>query len=92
MHSALTPLPSVAVAVIMAVPALTAVTLPSLSTLTISGALLDQVRVLFAALSGLTVAWRVAVLPTLRFSEPGFSCMPVTSTSLVPQMTHSPFS
>ena len=64
-HSALTPLPSAAVAVIMAVPAFTAVTLPSLSTLTISGALLDQERVCKAP-SGYTVALRVWLSPLCK--------------------------
>ena len=89
-HSALTPLPSVAAAVMIALPALRALSSPvSLSTLTVSGSSLDQARVLLEASAGLTVARRVAVLPTPMFRLCS-SCMPLTAMAL--QMTQIPLS
>ena len=61
LHFALTPLPSAAVAVISAVPFATAVTVPFALTVAILESELLQVIFLFAALSGFTVAVRLAV-------------------------------
>ena len=58
-QEALTTLPSAAVAMIVALPALTAVTVPSSSTVAISVSLLFQVTDLLVASAGSTVAVRV---------------------------------
>ena len=61
LHFALTPLPSAAVAVISAVPFATAVTVPFAFTVATLEFELLHVIFLFAALSGFTVAVRLAV-------------------------------
>ena len=60
--------PSSVVTVIVAVPALIAVTTP-LSTVATEGSLVDQVTFLLVAVSGLTVADKVKVSPSVRVSE-----------------------
>jgi len=56
--------PSVVVAVIVAVPTFNAVIFPFASTFTIVGSLDVQFTFLFIALSGVTVAIKVSVCPT----------------------------
>ena len=63
LHFALTPLPSAAVAVISAVPFVTAVTVPFALTVAILEFELLQVILLFAAFPGFTVAVRLTVCP-----------------------------
>ena len=72
-------LPLTAVAVITAVPAFFAVTVPFELTEATSVLLLDQVMDLFAAESGRTVADSLPVLPTSRDSAYVFSVTEVTS-------------
>ena len=73
-------LPSTVLTVIVAVPALTAVTLPLVSTVAISLLLLSPVTARLSALAGSTVAVRVSVLPSVRFNVLVFSDTPVTET------------
>ena len=75
---AVTPLPSWAVAVIVAVPALTPVTTPLELTVATDVLELDQVTALSAALLGVTVAVKVVVAPTLMLAVVLFSVMPLT--------------
>ena len=72
-------LPS-AVAVMVALPAPTAVTLPVLSTVATASSLLLQFTVLLVASAGCTVAVRGAVSPVNRESEVGARVTPVTRT------------
>ena len=58
------PEPSIAVAVIVAVPTLTAVTVPSGATVATSSSEDAQVKALLAAFSGATVAVSVWLFPT----------------------------
>ena len=62
LHFALTPLPSAAVAVISAVPFVTAVTVPFALTVAILEFELLQVILLFAAFPGFTVAVKMSGL------------------------------
>ncbi len=62
-------LPSLVVAVIIAEPAFTAVTLPKVSTLAIEGSLEVQVSDLSGALSGTTTCDKVSVCPTVNVSD-----------------------
>ena len=75
---ALLPLPSFAVALIVAVPGPTAVTFPLEST--VATAVLEdfQVTVLLLALLGLTVTVKVSVAPTFIFNVVLFNVIPVT--------------
>ena len=66
LHTALTPLPSAALAVITAEPALTPFTFPLELTVTIFELDEDHLSVLLPAPDGLTVALMVAVLPLFR--------------------------
>jgi len=70
-------LPLTVVTVIVAVPALTAVTTPS-DTVATAVSLLLHVIFLFVALSGSIIANRVSVLPTKRSVDVLFSDTPVT--------------
>ena len=72
------PEPSLAVAVMAAVPALTPVTTP-FSTVATAASPVDQVTVLSAALSGVTAAVRVMVLPASTVVPPDRVTL-VTST------------
>ena len=71
------------VAVMVAVPALTAVTVPVLSTVATLLLLLLQVTFLLVALSGCTVAVRVSVPPTVRDRLVLSRVTPVTGTDLM---------
>ena len=71
-------LPSSVVAVMVAVPGATAVTLPLVSTVATPGALLSQVTDLSVALSGVMAAIRVSLLPTSRVKLVLFSSTLVT--------------
>ena len=64
LQNALTPLPSLAVAVIVAVPFAIPLTTPFASTVAIFLSLLVQLRALLPASSGVTVALMVTVFPT----------------------------
>jgi hypothetical protein len=66
-------------AVMVAVPALTAVTVPLLTVAT-PLLLLDHVTFLFVALLGATVATSVSLLPTVRLVDGLLSVTPVTAT------------
>ena len=78
-----TPLLSAAVAMMVAVPSFTAVTLPLLSTVAMVSSLLSQVTALLVAFSGVTVAVRVAVLPVYRDRLDSFSETLATGTDLI---------
>ena len=75
---ALTPLPSCAAQVIVAVPFFSAVTTPSGVTAAIVSSLLDQAISLLAALLGFTVALSVKVWPPSSVRLVLFRLMPVT--------------
>ena len=75
------PLPSAAVAVMVAVPALLAVTVPFASTVATAALSLLQVTFLLVALSGVMVAVRVSVFPSVKFKVSWFSVTPVTGTT-----------
>ena len=75
---AVLPLPSLAVAVMVAVPAAMPVTVPPEVTVATEVLLLDQVTVLFSAFEGLTVAERVSEAPTSMVVEALFREMEVT--------------
>ena len=62
-HEALFPLPSAAVTVMVAVPALTAVTSPFASTVATLVLLLSHVTFLLVASSGCTVAVKISLWP-----------------------------
>ena len=72
---------SFAAAVMVVVPALTAVTTPFVTVAT-AVFLLLQVTVLFAALAGVTVAVRVSLPPTVRLVDVLFNDTPVTATGV----------
>ena len=72
--------PSSVVAVMVAVPAATAVTLPFSSTVAIFWSLVVHFTALLVAFSGATVAVRVSVLPTVRDNSVLFRVTPVTGT------------
>lgn len=74
----LTPLPSWAVAVIVAVPAEEAVTRPDWLTLATPGLLLLQVSVLLAAIAGDTVAFSYNVSPAFSTADVWLIIMLVT--------------
>ena len=75
-----TPLPSLAVAVMVAVPAATAVTTPSATVATLAS-LVVHVTVLSVALAGRTVGVSVSVSPpTVMSAVAGSRVMPVTAT------------
>ena len=76
-------LPSAVVTVIVAVPAATAVTMPS-ETVAFVASLDDHVTALFVALSGATVAVRVSVSPTFREILFLLSVTPVTGMVVMP--------
>ena len=80
LHSACTPLPSFAVAVIIASPACFAVTWPLASTSATAGLSLAQVRSLSVASAGATVGTSVAVLPSSSARVVLSSVILVTST------------
>ena len=83
LHFALTPLPSAAVAVISAVPSAIAVTVPFAFTVAILESELLQVIFLFAALSGVTVAVRLAVWPfKVMVKDDWLNVIPETLTGL----------
>ena len=69
MQLAVLPLPSAAVAVMVAVPAATAVTTPEELTVATLVLLLDQLIFLLVALDGLTVALIVFVPPTVIVAD-----------------------
>ena len=73
--------PLVAVTVMVAVPAATAVTRPALLTVATEVLLLVHVTVLSVALSGATVAVSVSVPPTVRVVDSLLRLTPVTATS-----------
>ena len=75
-----TPLPSLAVQVIVAMPAATAVTFPELSTVATLVLFDDHVTVLSVALSGFTVTPRVWLLPSSKFNVETSRMMSVTLT------------
>ena len=77
------PLPSLAVAVIVAVPFETAVTLPLWSTVATDVLSDDQVTDLSFALLGEMVGLNVTVFPSLSVTEDQFSVMPVTNWATV---------
>jgi hypothetical protein len=81
MHEAAYP-PSADVAVMVATPALRAVTKPPALTEATLLLLLVHVRALFGALSGATVAVRSTVLLPLRVTSAGVMAMPVTTLAL----------
>ena len=70
-----------AVAVIVAVPSFKAFTVPLLTVTTVWSEL-DHVTVLSVAKIGVTVAVRLAVLPTSKFNVPGSSDTPETGVSV----------
>ena len=74
------PEPSVAVAVIVAVPTLTAVTVPSGATVATSSSEDAHFKALLAAFSGATVAVSVSLFPTEIEVLVLFSATPVTRT------------
>ena len=74
------PEPSVAVAVIVAAPALTAVTVPSGATVATEVSEDAQFKALLAAFPGVTVAVKVVVLPTSSDTVVVFSATPLTGT------------
>ena len=76
-QEALAPLPSAAVAVMVAVPGATAVTTPSV-TVAMLASLVLHVTILLAALSGCTAARSQAVPPAVRDRLDLFSVTPVT--------------
>ena len=80
-------LPSAVVAVIVALPAATAVTVPLFETVATEVLLEVHVTVLFAASLGVTVAVRLPVAPTLSVSVVGLSVMPVTAIVWVLTLT-----
>jgi len=73
-------LPSVVVTVMVAAPTALAFTSPLLLTVALVVSLLAHVTVVSVALSGATVAVRVAVPPTLSERVVGLSVTPVTAT------------
>ena len=82
-HDALRFVPSVVVAVIVALPTAFAVTLPFWSTVATLVLLDDQLRVLFVALVGCTVAVSVSELPLLIVADVWLSVMELTGTLTV---------
>ena len=85
-HEAVSWVPSVVVAVMVAVPAARAVTLPFWSTVATVGSLDCQSRVLTTTSPGTMVAWSVCELPANRVMSVTFRVrlvMPVTFTSQV---------
>ena len=79
-HVPVFPLPSAAVAVIVVLPAATAVTSPSLSTVATDVLLLVHVTNLFVAFIGLTVAVKVTFSPTFNVFVVSLKFTPVTGT------------
>ena len=75
--------PSSVVTVMVAVPALLAVTVPSVSTVATLVSLLAQVTFLLVALSGVMVAVRASVSPSVRLKVVLSSVTPVTGTTAV---------
>ena len=77
-----TPLPSAAVAVMVTVPAVTAVTTPLVLSIVATFGLDDShVTFLFVALLGSTVAVKVIVCPFIRLLLPGFMVILFTGTT-----------
>ena len=76
--------PSAAVAVMVALPALTPVTLPLASTVATASLLEDQETDLLSALDGVTVATSVIYSPSLMVAELRSREIPVTWTILSP--------
>ena len=70
--------PSAVVTVISAVPALTALTLPSASTVATEGSLDFQLTALYVASEGVIVALSCLVPPSSRTTTPSFRLTPVT--------------
>ena len=73
--------PSAVLTVMVAVPALTAVTLPVLSTVAMAVAELVQLTDLLAASDGVTVARSWSLVPSTRERVAGLTLTPVTCTS-----------
>lgn len=85
-------LPLAVVAVMVAVPAATAFTLPVLSTVATAASLEVQVTVLSVASSGETVGVKVSEQPTARLSSSLLSDIPVTGiVTVTEQVADSPF-
>ena len=78
---------SPAVAVMVAVPSLMAVTRPDASTVATEVFVLLHVTVLSVALSGLTVATSVSLSPSFRDKDVLFSAMDVTATTFLLTVT-----
>ena len=78
---------SPAVAVMVAVPSLMAVTRPDASTVAMEVFVLLHVTVLSVALSGLTVATSVSLSPSFRDKDVLFSAMDVTATTFLLTVT-----
>ena len=74
---------------ITATPGVLAVTTPS-ATVAISVSLLDQITFLFSAVSGVIIAVRFAVSPTLRASLLGETVIPVTKFGMSIGISISP--
>lgn len=81
--------PSAVVAVIVAVPALTPVTVPSDATAATVASLEANVTVVVVALVGVTVATNLSVALTAKLSVVLFSATPVTATGEVILTIHS---
>jgi hypothetical protein len=82
--------PSVVVTVIVVEPALTAVTLPLLSTVAMFESDDFQLTALLVALSGVTVAVKVSEVPSVRLMEALLMLTPVTATVLGPSLFPPP--
>ena len=80
-HLAETLLPSFALAVMVAVPSLTAVTSPFASTVAMFSSEEVHARLLFVAFSGATLAFNANVSPSVSVCSVALSVMPSTSTT-----------
>ena len=88
LQAALTPDPSFAVAVMVAVPALTAVIVPLLTAATLSSSDV-QLRVLSVAFSGVTSAVSLYILPASSVNVLSESVIPFTDTLYSPPLVVS---
>ena len=90
-HDALTPLPSLAVTVMVAVPGAMAVTLPALSTVAMLGLLLLQEMRLRSASSGVVVMVSVRLSPSVSVADDSLKVIRVIAASrltMVPKSLH----
>ena len=90
-HDAITPLPSLAMAVMVAMPGATAVTLPALSTVATLGLLLLQKMRFLSALLGVVVMLIVNSSPSVRVAEVLSNVilvMAAPNSTMLPKLLH----